>query len=173
MQFYCIEGVWGGPKTSQYLVWPPFASCSATHRLSFHCYADDTQVYLPAKINSVGFESLMACLMDVDLACLVDFKMLVLVYKSRNGLAPTYLCELLTEYQPIRSLRSSNQDLLSTPKSRLKCRGDRAFCIAAPRRWDALPLSIRQTSSVNIFKSRLKTFLFSKAYGWWHFWSWN
>ncbi len=53
--------------------------------------------------------------------------MLLLVYKSRNGLAPTYLCELLTEYQPIRSL-----DLLSTPKSRIKCRGDRAFSIAAP-----------------------------------------
>ncbi len=49
----------------------------------------------------------------------VDFKILLLVYKFRNGLAPTYLCELLTEYQPIRSLRSSNQDLLSTPKSRL------------------------------------------------------
>ncbi len=79
--------------------------------------------------------------------------MLLLVYKSRNGLAPTYLCELLTEYQPIRSLRSSNQDLLSTPKSRLKCRGDRAFSIAAPRLWDALPLSIRQASSVNICAS--------------------
>ncbi len=33
MQFYCIGGGPGGPKTSQYLVWPPFASCSATHRL--------------------------------------------------------------------------------------------------------------------------------------------
>ncbi len=30
MQFYCIGG---GPKTSQYLVWPPFASRSATHLL--------------------------------------------------------------------------------------------------------------------------------------------
>ncbi len=55
--------------------------------------------------------------------------MLLLVYKSRNGLAPTYLCELLTEYQPIRSL-----DLLSTPKSRIKCRGDRALVL--------LPLSV-------------------------------
>ncbi len=95
----------------------------------------------------------------------VDLNILLLVYKSRNGLAPTYLCELLTEYQTIRSLRSSNQDLLSTPKSRLKCRVNCAFCIAAPRLWNALPLSIRQASSVNIFKSRLKTFLFSKAYG--------
>ncbi len=89
---------------------------------------------------------------------------MLLVYKSRNGLAPTYLCELLTEYQPVRSLRSSNQDLLSTPRSRLKCRGGRDFCIAAPRLWNALTLSIRKASSVNIFKSRLKTFLFSKAF---------
>ncbi len=30
----CSFTVWGrGPKTSQYLVWPPFASCSATHYL--------------------------------------------------------------------------------------------------------------------------------------------
>ncbi len=43
-----------------------------------------------------------------------------------------------------------------TPKSRLKCRGDRAFCVAAPRLWNALPLSIRQASSLSIFKSRLK-----------------
>ncbi len=82
----------------------------------------------------------------------VDFKILLLVYKFLNGLAPTYLCELLTENQPIRSFRSSNQDLLFTPKSRFKCRGDRAFCIAAPRLWNALPLSIRKASSVNIFK---------------------
>ncbi len=34
MQFYCIGGVrGGGPKTSQYLVWPPFALRSATHLL--------------------------------------------------------------------------------------------------------------------------------------------
>ncbi len=29
----CSFTVLGGPKTSQYLVWPPFASCSATHLL--------------------------------------------------------------------------------------------------------------------------------------------
>ncbi len=43
MQFYCIVcvcvcvggggGALGGPETSQYLVWPPFASRSATHLL--------------------------------------------------------------------------------------------------------------------------------------------
>ncbi len=33
MQFYCIGGGGGGPKTSQYLVWSPFASRSTTHLL--------------------------------------------------------------------------------------------------------------------------------------------
>ncbi len=43
----------------------PLGSIFRKHGLSFHCYADDTQVYLPVKRNAVGFESLMACLADV------------------------------------------------------------------------------------------------------------
>ncbi len=43
----------------------PLGSIFRKHGLSFHCYVDDTQVYLLVKRNSVGFESLMACLADV------------------------------------------------------------------------------------------------------------
>ncbi len=43
----------------------PLVSIFRKHGLSFHFYADDTQVYLPVKLNSLGFESLMACLADV------------------------------------------------------------------------------------------------------------
>ncbi len=43
----------------------PHGSIFRKQGLSFHCYADDTQVYLPVKRYSVGFESLMACLEDV------------------------------------------------------------------------------------------------------------
>ncbi len=31
--FSVLGGVWGGPNTSQYLMWPPFASRSATLRI--------------------------------------------------------------------------------------------------------------------------------------------
>ena len=42
--------------------------------------------------------------------------------------------------------------------------GDRAFSIAAPRQWNNLPLSIRKSPSIAIFKRHLKTYLFKEAY---------
>ncbi len=45
-----------------------------------------------------------------------------------------------------------------------KCRGDRAFATTAPRLWNDLPMFIRMASSVAIFKSKLKTYLFDKAF---------
>ncbi len=95
----------------------------------------------------------------------VDFKIIFLIFKSLNGLAPPYLSDLLTEHCPVVSLRSSNQRLLRVPKSKLKSRGDRAFSVAAPRLWNALPSSIRFAPSISVFKSRLKTYLFELAYG--------
>lgn len=97
----------------------------------------------------------------------VAFKMLLLVFKSLNGLAPSYLSDMLIEHQPGWCLRSSNQRLLCIPKSRLICRGDRAFAVAGPRLWNALPLCIRSVSSLFVFKSRLKTYLFDLAFYQW------
>ncbi len=52
----------------------------------------------------------------------------------------------------------------SLPNLRLKCRGDRAFSVAAPSLWNALPLCIRSAPSVSVFKSMLKTYLFDFAF---------
>ncbi len=41
--------------------------------LYFHCYADDTQVYLPIKRNSDGLDALLACLVDVKALLLLNF----------------------------------------------------------------------------------------------------
>jgi len=94
----------------------------------------------------------------------VEYKLLIFVYKSMNSLAPPYLSALLTEHLPSRSLRSSNQRLLSIPKSKLKSRGDRAFSVVGPRLWNDLPTSIRMASSLSVFKSKLKTLLLDKAF---------
>ncbi|XP_056006829.1 uncharacterized protein LOC130050609 [Ostrea edulis] len=45
----------------------------------------------------------------------VIFKTFVLVYKTVNIMAPSYLQELITPYAPSRTLRSSDQSLLQVP----------------------------------------------------------
>ncbi len=57
----------------------------------------------------------------------IDFKILILVFKSLNGLAPTYLSDLIQPYAPSRGLGSADHLLLVVPRIRLKSRGDRAF----------------------------------------------
>ena len=82
------------------------------------------------------------------------FKILLLVYKCLNGLAPTYL----------RLLRSSSQNFLAVPRTRLKTYGDRAFSAAAPGLWDQLPPELRSVTSVDQFRSQSKTYLFKLDY---------
>ncbi len=96
----------------------------------------------------------------------IDFKVLSLIFKCLNGLAPPYLSDLLCEH-PERTFRSANQSLLTVPKSKLKSRGDRAFAIAAPKLWNTLPIHIRTAPTLLIFKSKLKTYLFTIACDLW------
>lgn len=91
----------------------------------------------------------------------IKFKILLLCYRTINGLAPSYLSDLLTPYKQSRTLRSSSKSLLVVPKSRLKTYGDRSFASAAPLLWNGLPMDIREASSLEAFKSHLKTHLYS------------
>lgn len=95
----------------------------------------------------------------------IQYKVLLLTYKCLNGKAPSYLSELLQLYQPTRVLRSSEDGpLLKIPASRLRYTGDRAFSVAAPHLWNELPRKIRESRSVDNFKSNLKSHLFKLAY---------
>ena len=91
----------------------------------------------------------------------IMFKLLLIVYKSLNHAAPKYLSELFWPYHPKPNLRSSTRSLLVVPNSRLKSFGDRAFEIAGPKLWNALPMNIRAASTTHQFKSLLKTYLFT------------
>ena len=96
----------------------------------------------------------------------VSFKMLVLTYKCIHGEAPSYLSDLITR-KPNSSfnLRSNYVPLLLQPRrTNLVYGGDRAFYAAAPREWNNLPLNIRISGSIAIFKSRLKTYLYRICY---------
>ena len=72
---------------------------------------------------------------------------------------PPYLSDLLHYHEPMRSLRSSSSHQLSVPRHNLSF-GSRAFRFSAPRVWNSLPVSIRESHSLPTFRSNLKTFTF-------------
>jgi hypothetical protein len=93
----------------------------------------------------------------------IYFKVLCLTYKCLHNQAPKYMSDLLTPYHPTRELRSSDQLLLTVPKSRTKSYGDRSFASTAPLLWNALPFELRASCSLDAFKLSLKTYLFRES----------
>ena len=93
----------------------------------------------------------------------IIFKLLLIVYKCTNNVAPSYLTELLSKYLPTRTLRSGNMELLKERKSN-RTWGDRSFATAAPRLWNELPFNKRTAKSIAVFKKLLKKHLMSKTF---------
>ena len=65
----------------------------------------------------------------------ITFKILLIVYKIVNQIAPAYLCDLLQQCVPKRVLRSVTKgpkELLAIPKTKTATYGDRAFSVAGP-----------------------------------------
>lgn len=86
-----------------------------------------------------------------------ECKIFLLTYKVLNGQTTSRLKELTVPYYQTRTLHSQSVGLLVIPivcKSRI---GDRAFSYHAPLPWNHFPISVWEA---DMFKSRLKTFLF-------------
>ena len=94
----------------------------------------------------------------------LTFKLLIFTYKALNGLAPIYILELLEPYLPPQLLCSAQRNLLKVPYTRTITYGNRAFSYAAPTLWNSLPEPVKTAESLCIFKTALKTFLFSKRF---------
>ena len=90
----------------------------------------------------------------------INFKILLITYKSLNGVAPKYIDDLLELL--VSDLRSTSGDplLLRTPKVKMVNYGEHALSWAAPTLWNVLPLKLRECSTTSAFKSQLKTHLF-------------
>ena len=111
------------------------------------------------------YDSVTACLKELHwlpVALRIEFKILTVVWKCLNDQAPQYLIELLHIGSNVRSLRSSVQKQLVIPRDKCKTFGDRSFSVSGPRLWNNIPMDIRSSTTLDIFKSKLKTFLFSK-----------
>ncbi|KAF7704817.1 hypothetical protein HF521_021889, partial [Silurus meridionalis] len=85
----------------------------------------------------------------------IDYKLLLLTYKTLNGVAPMYLSSLLTRYNPSCSLRSQNSGLLVVPRIAKSTKGGRAFSHLAPNLWNSLPDGVRGSDTLTQFKCRL------------------
>ena len=94
----------------------------------------------------------------------IEYKLLLLTFRSFHALAASYITDLLIRYEPTRALRSADAHLLEVPRCRLRTQGEMAFSSAAPRLWNNLPLAMRATDSLSSFKKQLKTFLFKRAF---------
>ncbi len=96
----------------------------------------------------------------LPVAARIQFKTLMLAYKTTTGSAPTYFHSLLRIYIPSRSLRSASERRLVVPSQRGSKSLSRTFSFTVPGRWNDLPTPIRNAGSLSIFKQQLKTHLF-------------
>jgi hypothetical protein len=93
-----------------------------------------------------------------------EFKLLVLVYKCLNGLAPSYLSDLLTTKSSWKVTRSASKYLLCVPFTKHKTFADRSFSVAGPRMWNRIPEDVKNSKTLDLFKSYLKTYLFNRTF---------
>jgi len=101
----------------------------------------------------------------LDVPQRVTYKLCLLVFKCLHGLAPRYLAQLCVPVADVttrRKLRSATRGLLDFPRYNMKNYGRRAFSYAGPHAWNSLPEHLRQTTSIDLFKRSLKTFLFEQ-----------
>ena len=91
----------------------------------------------------------------------VQFKMLILIFKAINGLAPNYISNLVNILCPSKYLLRRNNEILLEPYNgkTKKTLGDRAFAVAAPRLFNSLPREIRHV--LILLKLRLRLFCFA------------
>ena len=80
----------------------------------------------------------------------IEFKLLLLVFRAVHHLFPVYVSSLVIPYTPTRTLRSADQHLLTIPRYYLERYGRRAFFVAGPTLWNALPPAIRQDNCIQV-----------------------
>ena len=96
----------------------------------------------------------------------IQYKILLRTYQALHNLAPPYVKDMLSsgENDHTMSLRSSSNQSLTVPRTRMVTYGDRTFSSAAPRLWNMLPNYIKNANSLCKFKTLIKTHLYKKAF---------
>ena len=97
----------------------------------------------------------------------IEFKILILTYRTFYETGPIYLRELIKKHNSSnRTRRANDHCLLSIPPISKMCANsyfERSFSYAAPFLWNRLDISIRMLN-FDHFKSRIKTELYLRYF---------
>ena len=96
----------------------------------------------------------------------IIYKLCVMTYQALTSERPRYIRELLRGFHlhtPMFLRHSADPHRLDEPRSNLEI-GSRAFASCAPRLYNRLPEDVKNSGNQNIFKKRLKTYLFTESY---------
>ena len=95
----------------------------------------------------------------------IEFKRCLLVFKALHWLAPVYIKDYCVEVSSRRCLRSSSHRRLAIPPpSKTVLFGERSFAVGGPSLWNHLPDNVKEAGSIELFKQRLKTHLFTQSF---------
>ncbi len=90
-----------------------------------------------------------------NLADISEEKNSGLIRKVFDGLSPTHLPGMIKRYVPRRNIRSMNGHRLDDVNYNLRNYRFRAFSVASPQLWNALPLDIRSCNDISECKCKL------------------
>lgn len=96
----------------------------------------------------------------------IRFKICLIAHKIVYGIAPQYLQDKFEMFEPTTKINlrpGYGRDALMF-KSSIKTTKDNTVYTRIIQEWYHLPLSLREVKSVVTFKTRLKTYLFEKAF---------
>ena len=135
--------------------------CMASRNVKFQSYRDYKMLQLALLCHITPALRQLHCLPVVKR---IQFKILLLTFKSIHGLSPPYFSELINvKPESSYSLCSNNNTVLRYPQQKiLTTLGARFFASAAPSLWNKLPAAIRNVASLTEFKNMIKTFLFNE-----------
>ena len=96
----------------------------------------------------------------------IEFKICVMTYLALSTDRPRYLKDYLIPFSigtDVNLRHSTDRHRLSEPRANLVL-GTRAFENSAPRLYNKLPKDIKDSYNIEVFKKKLKTYLFRQCY---------
>lgn len=135
--------------------------CTAGEKQQLERFQYEAARIVTGLTRSVSIENLMSEIGWLPLSERRKFQKLVIMFTMYNGIAPEYLCNLLpplVNQRTMYNLRSGENISVLSKRTEIF---SRSFIPSGIEGWNSLPPSIRFVNTVEIFKSRLKEYLFS------------